>query len=140
MPITGRFAVAGQILGDIAERERIILAILPDPRTCDANGKRPKGGTFVRDDVDLATDDGSWSYVDDLGEYPEGVTLGRIFQYISGPPHVLQELRDHHTKWDAEHGGSGYPGIKPLPRGARVVAKFKVPPGVYSGRTVPCEG
>lgn len=128
LPITGRFRVEGQVLGPLADRRKLLLAVMPDPATCDANGRRPTGNHFVPGQVDIATPDGRWSYVDDLGGFEQGVTLGRTYEYVSGPAEALAAMRRDHT--DA--------GIRELPPGTSIVARFYVGAGTYRGTTVPC--
>ena len=135
LPITGPFKVEGKIIGPKNLRENLLLAVAIDPYTCSADGKPGIDATFPLPKVVLTTDDGSWSYVDDLGNDPEGVTLGRTFQFLGGSASGLAALREVPSTWKRLHGNApGYSGVAKLPNGVQALASFYVAGGQYDGR------
>lgn len=139
LPITGPFELAGQVLGPASQRQRVVLVNYGDPRTCDALGNPPAAGIFLLNQVNLGSFDGSWSYVDHLG-YPEAVTIARTFEYITASAASIQLMKDDRSMWAA--GGNNpddYPGIRAMPADANVLARFKVPAGIYKRKTIPCK-
>lgn len=138
LPITGPFALAGQVFGPVAQRELLVLVVWGDPRTCDALGNPPSPGVFLARDVDLAGADGRWTRVDGLG-YDEAVTIGRQYRFVTASAASLMAIRGDAEAWVAAHPDNpgDYPGVLALPADAEVLATFDVPPGVYPGAE-PC--
>lgn len=138
LPITGPFALAGQVLGPVAQRSGLLLVNRGDPRTCDALGNPAVAGSFLADQADLAAPDGRWSTVDALG-YAEAVTLGRKYRHVSASPSSLTAIKGDARAWMAAHPAdpNDYPGILALPADAQVLATFDIPPGTYPGAK-PC--
>src|ERR1017187_5961243 len=115
LPITGSFDLSGQVIGPASVRKGVVLVNYFDPRTCDALGNVPAPGAFLISQVNLSSPDGIWSYTDELG-YPEVVTLGRNFEYISASPKSIQKMKNDRANWQASgKNPRKYPGILTLP-------------------------
>jgi hypothetical protein len=122
-------------------RSALVLVNHADMTTCDAFGNRPARGRFLMASANLATPDGTWTIVDNLG-YDEAVTIGRTFEYVTAPPTVIKTMREDRTRWAAAgNDPDDYPGILTMPPEVHVIASFNVPPGTFNGRTGPaCNG
>jgi hypothetical protein len=133
-PITGdSFTLEGQVLGQPAERQNLVLFVRIDPTTCDANGKPGAPGRFLLHEVKLDDLDGRWSHRDDYGGYAAGVTFGRIFEFASASPAVVREIMSRQSEWkDAGLAGD-------MLRDVSFLAKFDVPPGQTPGSSS-CSG
>ena len=138
LPITGPFALQGQVLGPLALRHQVLLVNYGDPQTCDALGNRPPTGGFLIHNAEIGSPDGNWSYTDQLG-YAEAVTIARHYEYLTASPQSLTIITNDRQNWEAAHPGKSgdYPGILSLPADSTVLATFDVPAGVYKGAR-PC--
>ena len=133
MRITGPFKLAGQVLGPVEQRRDLVLFVRLDQATCTTEGKPAAPGRFLIDSVHFDLEAaGEWSYRDDLGGHPPGVTLGRTFEFASASEGAIQGLLDRHDEWRLS-------GITELPQGIRILAHFDVPPG-DSPSAAPCVG
>jgi transcriptional regulator with XRE-family HTH domain len=138
LPITGPFNLAGQVMGPVEERRRMVLLVHSDPRTCDALGNPAPNGKILIHDADIGTPDGSWAYVDQLG-YDEAVTYARKFEYVLATSEALDAIRNDLDNYIAAgHDPDDYAGITAMPAGAQIVARFDVPAGLYHGSPHPC--
>ncbi|MEU7908126.1 hypothetical protein [Actinoplanes sp. NPDC049118] len=132
-PIEGPFVLTGQVVGRHPEDLELVLFVRVDPATCDTEGERGRRGRYLLEQVDLHAADSGWSYLDDLGDHPPGVTFGRIFEYATMSPQSLRAMRGRGRAF-----GSGDIGDYELPPDVRFLSRFEVPPGVAAER-VPCD-
>jgi hypothetical protein len=82
--------------------------------------------------VDLHGAGSGWSYLDDLGDHPAGVTFGRIYEYATMSPESARAMRGRGRPF-----GSSDVGDSALPSDVRFLSTFEVAPGVAAQR-VPC--
>ncbi|MBQ1046642.1 MULTISPECIES: hypothetical protein [unclassified Micromonospora] len=133
VPIAGPFTLEGQVIGPVEERRKLFLMVQAARNTCTTEGKPPAPGRFLLNQpVDFETGGGEWEYFDDLGGFPQSVTLGRTFQFATGSKDVVQGLYDRREEWRQE-------GITRLPPGITILATFKIAPGKVKG-ALPCGG
>ena len=80
LPITGPFALAGQVLGPVEIRQQVLILTYGDADACDALGNRPTAGKF-HETATFDSPTGKWSFTDKLG-YEDAVTIERHYEYI----------------------------------------------------------
>jgi hypothetical protein len=123
LPITGPFTLAGQVLGRPKAGETLVLFVRIDPLTCDTFGKRGAPGKFLLRNLSFDESDGRWAHSDDLGGYDAGVTFGRILEFATASPEVIETLKNSFGQWN--ESGLDSRELK----GVSFKATFRVPPG-----------
>ena len=140
LPVTGRFSLAGTVLGPLEERQRVVLLDFMDQTTCDALGNPPAPGAFYMAEADIGSADGSWSTPERQG-YDEAVTIRRVYKFVRAKQESIDAIKNDRAHWGSQPGNKAgdYPGILALPGDAQVLASFEVPPGLYKGKTGVCK-
>jgi hypothetical protein len=130
--ITRPFLVSGQILGVRPPGRELVLFVRIDPETCDTRGRPGGPGRFLLKQVDFGTADQGWSYGDHFGNYPQGVTFGRRYEFATLSPASVKSIVDSEKQWKQS-------GIadEDMPPDFRSLSRFDVPPG-RSDNAAPC--
>lgn len=133
LPIVGdSYTLEGQVRGPLEKRREVVLFVHVDPQTCDANGKRGAPGWFLIPEVKFDTADGHWFHRDKYGDYPEGITFGRTFEFATASPEVVRNIMSHREDWNQD--GLDEQMLRKI---VSPLAKFEVPPGHTPGSR-PC--
>lgn len=124
-PLGRRLSLSGRVIGTLPAHQLLIVAVYPDPTTCDNRGNPGTGTYFEIGRINPAANRGIWQ-ITSGGEYQGSQTIRRYIYFLAGTKKDLQSFAASRQRYKTvHHQMAGYPG-KPNIHGFTKLGFFSV--------------